>query len=87
MLLFTYTGVKNTNSGTESTKWAEIELYQYTNSWIHTGWEEIDWQRIKEMGIRDILDKRQAQAEIAQSCHCLQCPDFVKHVSVLFLFV
>lgn len=87
MLLFTYRVVKSTNLGTESTKWAEIELCQYTNSWIHTGWGEIDWQRIKEMEIRDILDKRQAQAEIAQSCHCLQCPDFVKHVSALFLFV
>ncbi|KAJ5502374.1 hypothetical protein N7463_005248 [Penicillium fimorum] len=63
----------------ESLKWAETELCQFTNSWVDTAWDEIDWQRIKEMDIRDILDKRQAQAEIAQSCHCLQCPDFVNH--------
>jgi antiviral helicase SKI2 len=76
---------KKTNLGTESSKWAETELRQFTSSWIDTAWDEIDWQRIKEMDIRDILDKRQAQAEIAQSCHCLQCPDFVNHVSILFL--
>ena len=68
-------------------KWAETELCQFTNSWIDTAWDEIDWQRIKEMEIRDILDKRQVQAEIAQSCHCLQCPDFVNHVSILFLLI
>ncbi|KAF3029433.1 hypothetical protein E8E15_010071 [Penicillium rubens] len=63
----------------EAVQWAEKELPQYTNSWINAAWEEIDWQRIKEMEIRDILDKRQAQAEISQSCTCLQCPNFADH--------
>jgi antiviral helicase SKI2 len=78
---------RNTNSGTEAVQWAEKELPQYTNSWINAAWEEIDWQRIKEMEIRDILDKRQAQAEISQSCTCLQCPNFADHVSILPLLV
>lgn len=66
---------------TEAIRWASKELPQYINSWTDTTWDEIDWQRIKELEIRDILDKRRAQAQIAQSCHCLECPDFVKHVS------
>lgn len=41
----------------------------------------MDWARIKELQVRDILEKRQAQAAITQSCRCLQCPSFLKHVS------
>ncbi|KAJ5787717.1 hypothetical protein N7457_002707 [Penicillium paradoxum] len=63
----------------EAVYWAEKELHQYTNSWIDTAWDEIDWQRIKEMEVRDVLDKRRAQAQIVQTSHCLECPDFVKH--------
>lgn len=65
----------------EATKFADKELTKYTSSWLKTAWDEIDWSRIKELQVRDILDQRQAQAEIAQSGHCLQCPDFLKHVS------
>ncbi|KAJ5346525.1 hypothetical protein N7541_009007 [Penicillium brevicompactum] len=63
----------------ESIKWAEKELPQYTKSWVDPIWEEVDWQRLKELQVREIMEKRQVQADIVQSAHCLQCPNFAKH--------
>ncbi|KAJ5324713.1 hypothetical protein N7476_003313 [Penicillium atrosanguineum] len=63
----------------EAIKFGEKELTKYTSSWTQDSWDEIDWSRIKELQVRDILDKRNAQAQTAQSCHCLQCPEFLKH--------
>ena len=42
----------------------------------------MDWQRLKELQVREIMEKRQVQADIVQSAHCLQCPNFAKHVSL-----
>lgn len=66
---------------TEALRLGDKELSKYTKSWLNPAWEEIDWSRLKELQVRDILDKRQAEAQIAQSCRCIECPDFVKHVS------
>ncbi|OQE32074.1 hypothetical protein PENSTE_c001G00960 [Penicillium steckii] len=63
----------------EAVKVADKEFTKYTSSWLKNAWDEIDWSCIKELQVRDILDQRQAQAQIAQSGHCLQCPDFLKH--------
>ncbi|KAJ5143872.1 uncharacterized protein N7515_002659 [Penicillium bovifimosum] len=63
----------------DAVNWAQTESHNYTRPWTDTTWDEIDWQRIKEMEIREILDKRHAQAEIAQSCSCIGCPEFIKH--------
>ncbi|KAJ6002487.1 hypothetical protein N7451_005034 [Penicillium sp. IBT 35674x] len=63
----------------ESSKFAEKELTKYTKSWLNTAWDEVDWSRVKELQVRDILTQRQAQVQIIQSCHCLSCPHFLKH--------
>ncbi|CAG8371517.1 unnamed protein product [Penicillium salamii] len=63
----------------ESLKWAEKEMAQYNQSWVGPIWDEVDWQRLKELQVRELMGKRQAQADIVQSSHCLQCPHFVKH--------
>lgn len=65
----------------EAIKLGDKELSKYTKSWLDPAWQEIDWSRLKELQVRDILDKRQTQAQIAQSCRCIECPDFMKHVS------
>ncbi|KKK25716.1 hypothetical protein P175DRAFT_0462955 [Aspergillus ochraceoroseus IBT 24754] len=63
----------------EAIKFADKELSGLCSSWTTSTWDEMDWARIKELQVRDILDKRQAQATIAQSCQSLQCPNFLKH--------
>ncbi|KAH8690808.1 NUC185 domain-containing protein [Talaromyces proteolyticus] len=63
----------------EALKFGDKELSKHCASWDNSTWDELDWARVKELQVRDILSKRQEQAAIAQSCHCLSCPDFLKH--------
>lgn len=69
------------NPHKEAIKFADKELTKYTSSWLKNEWDEIDWSRINELQVREILDEREAQAQKAQAGHCLQCPNFLKHVS------
>lgn len=75
-----YLNIKN-----EATKFANKELSKICDLWTTPTWDEIDWSGIKELQLREILEKRQAQMSIVQSCKCLDCPDFLKHVSLLKL--
>ncbi|KAL1982697.1 hypothetical protein VTN96DRAFT_948 [Rasamsonia emersonii] len=63
----------------EAIKFGDKELPKYCSSWETPTWDELDWARVKELQVRDILDRRQAQAAIVQSCQCLACPQFLKH--------
>ncbi|RDW90671.1 SKI complex RNA helicase subunit SKI2 [Aspergillus mulundensis] len=63
----------------EAMRFADKELSKLCSSWTTPVWDELDWARIKELQLRDILDKRRDQASIAQSCDCLKCPNFLKH--------
>ncbi|OKL61921.1 hypothetical protein UA08_02605 [Talaromyces atroroseus] len=63
----------------EAKIFADKQLLNYCVSWETSSWDELDWDRVKELQVREILNKRQSQAAIAQSCHCLSCPDFLKH--------
>ncbi|KAL4764792.1 SKI complex RNA helicase subunit SKI2 [Aspergillus foveolatus] len=63
----------------EAIRFADKELSKLCSSWTTPVWDELDWARIKELQLRDILDKRREQANIAQSCDCLKCPKFLKH--------
>jgi len=65
----------------EAIKFADKELSKHCSSWTSPTWDELDWTRIKELQVRDILEKRQEQATISQTCRCRGCPDFLKHVS------
>lgn len=67
---------------TEAAKFADKELTKYTKSWNDSAWDELDWSRVKELQVRDIINKRNEQVQIMQSCRCLSCPDFLKHVCV-----
>lgn len=67
----------------EAIKFADKELSKLCSSWTNPVWDELDWTRIKELQVRDILEKRQAQATISQACRCLECPNFLKHVGFI----
>lgn len=59
---------------------AEVQLAKICASWKASFWEELDWSRIKLLSIRDTLEVRKQQLQSAQQAHCLECPNFVKHV-------
>ena len=60
---------------------ADKELTSLCSSWTTETWDELDWARVKELQVRDILTQRQEKAAIVQSCETLQCSQFLKHVS------
>lgn len=62
---------------------AHDEILQLCHDWTASAWDEIDWYRVKDMSVREIHDKRRAAGATAQGAHCLKCPNFVKHVSII----
>lgn len=60
---------------------AQDELLGLCTDWTTSTWDELDWYKVKDMTVRELLDQRKAVAAKAQDAKCLQCPTFVKHVS------
>ncbi|KAM5469112.1 Antiviral helicase ski2 [Microsporum audouinii] len=63
----------------EALKMAGKEFSKLCASWTDRIWDEIDWERVKDMPVREVLEQRAEQAKIAQSCACLECPQLLKH--------
>jgi antiviral helicase SKI2 len=59
---------------------ARNELAALCRSWEADEWNELDWSKVRELSLRDILAKRSGAATIAQKADCVKCPQFVKHV-------
>lgn len=57
------------------------EILTLCDDWTSSEWDELDWYKVKDMTVREILDKRKRVTAIAQDAKCLHCPNFVKHVS------
>lgn len=62
---------------------AKDELWRLCSSWELNEWNELDFSRIKDLQLRDILSKRVEVTSSCQKANCLQCPQFTKHVSLL----
>ncbi len=43
--------------------------------------DELDWSKIKDLKLRELVQKRIEAMAIAQKAECLGCPQFLKHVS------
>lgn len=60
---------------------AKEELFRLCSSWELDEWNELDFSRIKDLHLREILTKRFEAAAISQKAGSLKCPQFIKHVS------
>lgn len=61
---------------------AKDQLSRIVSSWTSSAWQEIDFSRIKDMNIRQLLEARSKAAHDAQEGEdCIVCPDLAKHVS------
>lgn len=65
----------------EAVKFAEEELLKLCSSWASAEWDELDWSRLKDLQLRTILDERKKAALAAEQRQCVQCPNFLRHVS------
>ncbi|KAK5146405.1 Antiviral helicase ski2 [Rachicladosporium monterosium] len=67
----------------EATAKAKSELVTASSSWTSSTWDELDYGKsLKEISVRTLLDDRAEAADFAQSCACIDCPDFPKHYAM-----
>ncbi|KAI9860242.1 MAG: hypothetical protein M1824_003242 [Vezdaea acicularis] len=55
------------------------EASKFIRRWEAPEWDELDWNRVKELQLRETLEKRQKAVAVAQDATCLSCPEFPKH--------
>lgn len=65
----------------EALQLAKNEIVPKTKSWNYRDWDEVAWDKVKDVSFREILDKRKELAQKAQHFVSLQCPKFMEHVS------
>ncbi|KAL8779698.1 MAG: hypothetical protein Q9194_001298 [Teloschistes cf. exilis] len=61
---------------------SKVELAKICNSWQSAVWDELEWNRLKELHVRDILKLRQSKLREAEGGQCIDCPHFVEHFSM-----
>ena len=62
---------------------AKAELLTACSSWTSSTLDELDYGKsLKEISVRTLLDDRAEAADFAQSCACIDCPDFPKHYAM-----
>ena len=59
----------------------EQDFVEKYSDWSSNVYDELDWAKVKELQVRELLVERQKMATIAQNAESLSCPNFVKHVS------
>ncbi|GAB7350630.1 hypothetical protein MBLNU459_g1193t1 [Dothideomycetes sp. NU459] len=68
----------------EAMKAVKDQLYSAFSSWTSSTWQEIDFSRIKDMNIRNLLDERnKAAVEAQESKQCVLCPELDKHFAMM----
>jgi len=67
--------------GGESYQDAVKELERICRTWELEEWNELNWGRINDLHLREILEQRKQQVAACQGRECLTCPQFIKHVS------
>ncbi|KAH0556316.1 hypothetical protein GP486_005759 [Trichoglossum hirsutum] len=58
------------------------EVAKLFDSWMVPEWDELDWNRIKDMQLRNVLDERRKAGVCAQERRSIDCPNFLSHFSV-----
>lgn len=70
------------NCREDAMKSAEAELGKICDSWESGAWDELDWHRVKDLHVRDILEFRQQCLSKAEAVHCIDCPQFSRHFAM-----
>ncbi|KAL8939692.1 MAG: hypothetical protein Q9211_002621 [Gyalolechia sp. 1 TL-2023] len=67
------------NRRDEAMRSVEVELANICSGWQSSAWDELDWSRLKDLPLRDILEFRQQSLLKAEAVQCIECPQFVRH--------
>ena len=58
------------------------EVHKIFDSWQAPHWNEMDWSRIRELSIREILERRKKEQLIVDKARSIECPNFIRHFSM-----
>ncbi|KAL8656010.1 MAG: hypothetical protein Q9226_002814, partial [Calogaya cf. arnoldii] len=61
---------------------AKAEIDRICASWQSSIWDELDWNRLRDLNVRDILELRGRKLAEAEAVECIQCAQFVRHFSI-----
>lgn len=64
----------------EQKKFAERDFLDHYDNWSSAAYDEVDWSKVQELRVRELLNEKARVAAICQSARCLKCPQFLKHV-------
>ncbi|KAF2425251.1 antiviral helicase [Tothia fuscella] len=73
---------KVSNNKKETQKLANDQFIPLCTSWTFRDWEEVNWRKIKDLALQNLLDARAKAADEAQNRKCLTCPKFLQHFSM-----
>lgn len=58
------------------------EVSKIFESWQSPYWDEMDWSRIRELSILEILGSRKKQQLTIDGARSVECPSFIRHFSM-----
>jgi antiviral helicase SKI2 len=71
--------------GGESRTKAKDKMLKICKTWESDIWDEVSFSKIKSLNLQELIQKRQQEAVIIEQTATMQCPKFLKHVSLLSL--
>ncbi|KAF2232519.1 antiviral helicase [Viridothelium virens] len=70
------------NYGQDALAAGRKELSAICSSWTSSSWKEVDWYRVKDINVRNILDERKKAGKIAQEREAVLCLQLEKHFAM-----
>lgn len=64
----------------ESLNSAETELRELVSDWNKGEWAEVDWSKVKDLSLLEIVESRKNALEQARAYACARCPRLLNHV-------
>jgi antiviral helicase SKI2 len=74
--------LKAFTSKKESKQFATDQLLPLVQSWAFQDWDELNWRKIKDLTVQNLLDERKKIGDEAQDKKCLTCPKFLQHYTM-----
>ncbi|KAI4198317.1 MAG: hypothetical protein LQ350_005334 [Teloschistes chrysophthalmus] len=70
------------NGCKEAEESSKAELAKICTPWQSAIWDELEWNRLKDLHVRDLLKLRQSKFRETEAGQCIHCPHFVEHFSM-----
>lgn len=65
---------------------ARDRMLNICKTWDSDNWNEMDFSKIKSLPLQEIIGKRKQEEQAIQATATTPCPNFLKHVSILFYY-